>query len=195
MLKFGVRCFIIFCSIMTTVELRAENSTTSVLSEDYSIETFGHFNKNVIHQKTYNGRGKWRVETISPQANLNQVMIVRKDKMLIWTLMPENKMYTEIPIDKVPSGFGDIDMTKFKHVGTEVVDGQMADKYLVLVDAPSNDCQSLFFVSKATRIPIKSDMECGGHREPILEYKNAVIGAPPADLFEIPEDYKKFPSS
>ncbi len=176
--------FVLFCAIPGAW---AEDSNT-VLTEGYSIEAFGHFFNKIIHEKVYYGKKKSRIEIEN-----SSIMIVRKDKNVIWTIIPKHKIYMEESFDKNQSSLG-IDDSKYKLTGTETINGQLMDKYTAdLSPAVGNksQCKGILLVSKSSRTPIRGDLVCGTQTQTITEYKNAVIGDPPADLFEIPEGYKK----
>jgi hypothetical protein len=74
-----------------------------------------------------------------------------------------------------------------KPVGSEMIDGQMADKY----DISNGRCTGYKYISSVSHFPLKIEMDCGNSHI-VTEYKNIQKGEPPDELFEIPAGYKKF---
>ena len=110
--------------------------------------------------------------------------------------MPKHKIYMEDSINKERSGSLGIDMSKYKIVGTETIDGQLMDKYTAALPAGGANksyCEGILYVSKSSGVPVRGDLNCGTYSQTVTEYKNAIIGVPPAGLFEIPEGYKRAP--
>jgi len=118
--------------------------------------------------------------------------ITRIDAKVVWVIMPEQEMYMEQPFDpekiagateKMP---GEIERTP---LGTEAVDGKEAQMYRITYTSKAAEATVLQWVDKASGIPVKTEAEDGSWS---MEYRNLVIGAPDASLFEIPSGYKKF---
>ena len=133
------------------------------------------------------------------------IIIIRMDKQIMWILNPEKKTYTERSWQsKGPAkGMQDIRMSGVEKptgtlVGTETIDGQLADKY---IESSSFKQGPLKVNTKITSyyvhgsmIPIKVEIDMrsddGNMHIGVDEYKNIQFNEPPAELFEIPAGYK-----
>lgn len=131
------------------------------------------------------------------------VMIVRGDKNLAWTLMPQNQSYMEHALDdpsqkkdNAPPDWTaaqDVTLTK---VGTETVGGHKATKYEVKVKEMGGETgEGTVWLTTEHNIPIKmqgTSVSRDGERSQIdMELKNLKIGKQDASLFEIPSGYQK----
>lgn len=120
------------------------------------------------------------------------VTITRMDTKTSYTLMPSQKMYVEQAFD--PSQVaatkekmdGELERTL---IGPDVVDGDPAKKYRVTYEANGIKATVLQWMRDGVAIPVKTASEDGSWS---MEYRNLVMGAQPAELFEVPGDYQKF---
>ena len=116
--------------------------------------------------------------------------IVRVDRHTAWMLMPQQRLYMEVPVkpqDEARVAAMSQDWTALKPVGTEMVDGQLADKY----DQSTEQCAVYTYVSSSTHLPLKTEAVCA-ETHVVTEFTNVRLGAPPAGLFELPSGYQKF---
>jgi hypothetical protein len=120
------------------------------------------------------------------------VTITRTDTKTAYTLMPSQKMYMEQAFDPSQAVAtkekvdGELERTL---IGPDVVDGKPAKKYRVTYEANGIKAVVLQWMLDGVAIPVKTASEDGSWS---MEYKNLVIGAQPAELFEVPGDYQKF---
>ena len=156
------------------------------LAQDFSAQIVSKSEDDVFQGKIFFTKDKVRMET-------GQVItITRMDKNIMWMLMPDEKMYMEMPMpsqnivagkDKMP---GEIER---KLVGKEAVDGKMADKYRIVYEL-GNKKETIFtWIINNLNLPIKTASSDGSWQ---VEYKNIKTGRQPAVLFEIPAGYNKF---
>jgi negative regulator of sigma E activity len=119
------------------------------------------------------------------------VTILRLDKKVSWTLMPE-KQYMEVAFPFDPNQPNPDFEYEMKTIGNETVNGYPCKiveyvyknkKYGVLVQWISDE------LGLAVKTQTKNSR---GKVESTVEYKNIVAGKQPDDLFEIPAGYKKF---
>jgi hypothetical protein len=119
------------------------------------------------------------------------VTILRIDKKVCWTLMPENQ-YMEIKFPFDPNQPNPDFEYEMKTIGRETVNGYSCQviqytykdkKYGILVQWVSDE---LGFAVKAETKTTK------GKVNSTVEYKNIVKGKQPDELFEIPAGYEKF---
>lgn len=142
-------------------------------------------------QGSFSGRiyvdgGKIRMEL--PVA----VTISRMDTKTSYTLMPSQKIYMEQALD--PSRIvatkekldGELERTL---IGPDIVDGNPAKKYRVTYEANGLKTTVFQWMRDGVAIPVKTASEDGSWS---MEYRNLVMGAQPAELFEVPGDYQKF---
>lgn len=128
-------------------------------------------------------------------AGKKQVMIIRKDKDVVWMLMPENKMYLEMPGSKglknVPQ-MGQEELEKKaekKGLGREKINGYNCEKYQFTFYDKSIGTMTQWF-SKKLNFPIKIEMNSPS-TQMTTEYKNIKEKAVSDELFEVPSGYKK----
>ncbi|MFA6383743.1 MAG: DUF4412 domain-containing protein [Candidatus Omnitrophota bacterium] len=120
------------------------------------------------------------------------ITIVRLDKKLMWMLMPEQKMYMEMPVDTAnltmltEKSPGEVSR---KLLGSELVGGRDTEKYEVTYkDQGKIDTVYVWF-SKELRFPLKSSALDGSWT---VEYANVKEGIQPREMFELPGGYTKF---
>ena len=140
-------------------------------------------------------KGKLRREEIMEDGELSVVNITRIDKGMSWNLMPEDKMYMEIPLDSMNAGaMEDIEglesRAKMKVLGKETVNDYACEKRHY-----DDQAQGLVIVWYSSKLdyPVKIQMKAfGGEEEMTLEYRNIKTGKIADSMFEIPKGYKKF---
>jgi len=145
---------------------------------------------NVTTGKIYmKGNEKGRQEVKS--GDDVSVTILRLDKKVSWTLMPE-KQYMEVAFNFDPNQLNPDFAYEMKTIGNETVNGY--------------SCQVVEYVYKDKKLGslvqwIADDLgfavktqtkNARGKVESTVEYKNIAVGPQPDNLFEIPAGYKKF---
>jgi hypothetical protein len=116
---------------------------------------------------------------------MKQIMIFRPDKAVIWTLMPEGKMYMEMPYqtgDKRFEKWSSEKESKAKYLGKETVSGLACKKYELVEGGEKVQ------VWISEKLPFPAKME---HGTGIVQYKNIKWDPVQSDLFEIPSQYQK----
>lgn len=119
------------------------------------------------------------------------VTILRIDKKVSWTLMPE-KQYMEVKFPFDPNQPNPDFEYEMKTIGSEIVNGYSCQvvqytykdkKYGILVQ----------WIADKLGFAVKTQSKnARGKVESTVEYKNIVEGKQPDKLFEIPAGYKKF---
>ena len=127
---------------------------------------------------------------------MRQIMITRPDKKVMWTLMPEQRMYMEIKLGEAGAGRGDLSGYEIEQstVGQEEVNGVMTTKSKIVMTGRKGDKMGGFWWTSNEGIVVKMDviaMEKGGKARIKKELKNVSIGSQDPALFEIPEGYEK----
>jgi len=155
---------------------------------DSSMETAQGAMKGRVHHAA----GKERREM--NQGGERMVSIVRRDKNLMWMLMPEQKAYMEMPLGSSPDQ-GDISewTVEMTAVGPEEVDGLKTTKSKVVMKHPRGDKMGGFWWTTADGVAVKMDMlavEGGSKARLKMELKNLQVGKQDPALFEIPAGYQ-----
>jgi hypothetical protein len=116
---------------------------------------------------------------------MDMISIVRKDKKLVYTLMPAQKMYMEIPFNQesVKEVWKDPE-AKFVAVGTENIKNQACTKYKLTLKAD----EYFLWVNPTTKLPVRQSSADG---KTVIDWDSFKPGPQAADLFELPADYKK----
>jgi len=122
------------------------------------------------------------------------IMILRADQNLMWTIVPQRRMYMEMLLDSgQPTGAPELPdtdrFTEVKEVGREAVNGVPATKYYVTAEEDGQRTQGHLWVSD-DGIPVQMDLTTGKDRVR-MELRDLAVGAQPAALFEPPADYQK----
>ena len=138
-----------------------------------------------IRGKIYITQNKMRMEMAQA------TMIMRHDRHVSWTLMPNQRMYMEQPMDPtMVAQFGAMSPGETERVslGTETVGGQPAEKFRVTYTV-GGMTQTAFQWMGRQGIPLKVAATDGAWS---VEYRNVRVGPQPDSLFEIPPGYQKF---
>jgi hypothetical protein len=134
--------------------------------------------------------GKMRQEFIDDQGYT--VTIVRKDKKVVWVVMPLERKYVEMPLmTRLPGQFLQIPPQAIskRRVCTEEVNGYQVDKVEVNCRGGSTGVlRQTFWVSPKLGMPIKTVCPARGFS---VEYKNIREGKQRDRLFEIPPGCRK----
>ncbi|MBI2878430.1 MAG: DUF4412 domain-containing protein [Candidatus Rokubacteria bacterium] len=122
-----------------------------------------------------------------------QVMIARLDKRVFWMLMPEERMYVEMPIPERPedalSGRDPTQKIERRLVGSETVSGHPTKKYKVTVAGKDETYVGYQWLAQDLgELPIRWEDEQGTAR---VELRNIKVGRQPAELFEVPAGFQK----
>ena len=188
MLKFisGFFCAALLC-ISMSVSVRAADM--SVYSADVVTESSGGTHKSHMYAKGT----KQRMEM--SEEGQKVINIIRGDKKVMWMLMPDQKMYMEMPLTKQKEDITsrmidpDVKMEK-KFLADENVDGHPSKKYHVTMTRNGKK-ESSGFMWEATDLnnfPVKWQEEDG---KTTVTWKNIKLGDVPDSMFEIPAGYNK----
>jgi hypothetical protein len=141
----------------------------NVLAIEFSADTVSTYKgEHETKGKMYFKPDKYRMDM---KTHGDMIMITRVDKKVIWNIMPDQKMYMEIPFNlknkpRVEEKFeGEIER---KEVGSEVIDGHPTKKYLVTYKSGNETHQVYQWLA--------TDIN---------------IGSQPDSLFEVPAGYQK----
>ena len=182
-----VRSVIILISAFFVLSL---GSCISANAAEFSADMLSN---NVIKGKIYVKGENFRQEIKTPGGN--QVMIFRNDKGLVWTLMPQNRMYLEMS----GTAMGDINprvvqkeiekTAKKEHLGKENVNGYTCEKYKFIFRDKSKG-STIQWLSKKLKFPVKMEIN-SPDGQVVIEYKNIKETKLSDSLFKVPSGYRK----
>jgi hypothetical protein len=124
------------------------------------------------------------------------VMIYRPDKGVIWTLMPDEKMYMEMPLQAGATGAHEsvksLDASaKRENLSKETLNGFECEKRRYIKSNLTRGSITVWYSPKLD-YPVKIHIQTGDKdTEMIMEYKDIKPGEIPASRFEVPADYQK----
>ena len=129
------------------------------------------------------------------QGGAAMIMITRHDKRVTWNLMPEEKMYMEMPMktstEKTDLSAYQIEQTP---MGQETVNGQNLNKSKIIMTHTSGNKLGGFMWTTKEGILAKIDaisVDQGKKDRFKMEQTNIVVGKQSAELFEIPAGFEK----
>ena len=121
------------------------------------------------------------------------ITITRRDKKLVWTLMPEEQMYMETPLNAAarPDDPGNYQIQQTP-MGKEEINGISCEKNKVIMTLANGSKLGGFWWTSKEGIVVKMDMiskELDQKLRVTSELSDLKIGKQPPELFEIPADY------
>lgn len=127
---------------------------------------------------------------------MRQITIMRHDKKLMWTLMPQERMYMEATLGAASAGQGDVSDYEVEQttVGKEEVNGVMTTKSKIVMTGKKGDKMGGFWWMSPEGIVVKMDVigvDKGSKARIKKELKNIKVGSQDPVLFEIPDGYTK----
>jgi len=155
---------------------------------EFSADTITTMKGMKTKGKMYFKPDKFRVDMEVP---MQMIMITRIDKKVVWSIIPEEKIYMEMPFDlkKKPMVDEKIDgEVERKYLGDETIDGHPTKKYLVTFKVNGQTEQIYQWWATDIKLAIKSAAVDGSW---VHEFKNVKTGPQPENLFELPAGYKK----
>lgn len=161
---------------------------------EYSADSILEAERMTMKAKVYHAPGKERRE--QAMGDLKQIFITRKDKNVAWVVMPEQKMYMEMPFAQAKEN--EMDLSSYKvdqtPVGEETIEGIKTIKSKVVMTGPDGANFDGFLWMTAHGITMKIDAVARGKGEKTrmkMTLKNLKIGKQDPALFEIPAGYQK----
>ncbi len=181
-------CLVLVGFVGLLVGAEGVNAQTSIPS--FSADQIHTMGKKVTTGKVYAMENAVRTE--GEQRGRKSISIMRLDKKVMWNLMPDQKMYMELPF----MGSADVaSMAKDakaerEPLGSEQVGAYHCDKFRVQTTLEGKVYTSIEWDAKELNgFPVKRAGEKGDWA---MEYQNVHLGPQDPSLFEIPEGYKKF---
>ncbi|MEJ2695835.1 MAG: DUF4412 domain-containing protein [Candidatus Sulfobium sp.] len=174
-----------FTAFVLFVLLLAGTASALEFSADMVMTARGHKTTGKVYFKG----DSFRMDMTSPQ---KVTTITRLDKKVVWSIMPQQKMYMEIPFNPKREPMvknkvqGEIER---KLIATEKVDGHPAGKYLVTYKSGGKEQHIYQWIATDINFPVKTEAVDGSWSQ---EYRNISFGNQPDSLFKVPAGYKKF---
>ncbi len=187
----GKQVCALFAALLFAGTAAAQQERPNVeYSADQSIET-AQFS---MSGKLYYAPGKERREMI--QSGMRSVNIMRRDKNVMWMLIPETKASMEMAMSGSQNNPGDLSAYKmeFTKLGKETVNGVETSKgKLIVTDLDGRKMRGFMWKTKEG-IMVKMDVIAttkGQKMRMKQEITNLKIGKQDPQLFEIPPGYQR----
>ncbi len=147
------------------------------------------------HGQSMQGKVFFKGDKMRNEMNMGgetNITITRPDKKIVWVIMPQKKMYMEMPLTdqmhqkmmmKEPS-----DRAKMKHLGAETINGFDCDKYEISTEYNGKTLKQTAWIAKKLGMPIKSVSADGSMT---MEYRDIKVGGVADSVFELPTGYQK----
>lgn len=156
---------------------------------DFSAVIVTHHSGREMLGKVYVKGDKARWEMATPMGQTTA--IVRRDKQVMWMLMPGQKAYMEMPLshEVFDNNLNVLkkSVTK-KLLGTETINGEETEKYEVLANFGGQQIKSYAWISKKLGLPLRVETPDKSY---VQEYKDIRLGEVDDGLFEIPAGFQK----
>ncbi len=183
--------FLITAAFVAAANAQNRLPTPSV---DYQAERIVESSAGNFTGRVYYSADKERTDT--EMGGFQDVRIVRRDRNVVWNLMPAQRMVreTDLRAARDPAAPPSGDETSISVVGPETVEGVAATKYkLIAKDGGAGGF--MWFTREG--IAVKMDLlqkEGGKASRMTVTLRNLQIGAVDAMVFEVPEGYSKMPT-
>jgi len=186
--KIMLRLWLFMVIILLTVPALSVSSNAA----DFSADMINKSPMGKIEGKMFFKEGNFRQEMM--MGGQKQITIFRKDKGVVWVLMPAQMMYMEMQAgsrqNMAPVDPDEIDkIGEKKYLGKEKVNGYMCSKYRYTLHDKSSGT-AIYWISDKLNFPIKMKTE-GTSRSMSMEYRNIQEKTVSASLFDIPDGYQK----
>ncbi len=161
---------------------------------DYSGYSVMETGEAAIQGKVYYSHGKLRQEM--DMGGMKQIIITRMDKKVVWTLMPAQTIYVELPMSALEGKGEDItDMDVEQTVaGKEIVNGVLTTKYNVRAERKDGTRLDGYTWLTKDGILMKADLtakDSSNNTRIKMELKDLKVGRQDPSLFEVPAGYNK----
>ncbi|MBW2245809.1 MAG: DUF4412 domain-containing protein [Deltaproteobacteria bacterium] len=183
-LRFGLIMIILFVAVLSL--------SVSSNAAEFSADMINTSPMGNIEGKMFFKEGNFRQEMM--MGGQKQITIFRKDKEVVWVLMPAQMMYMEMQAgsqqNMAPVDPDQIDkLGGKKYLGKEKVNGYMCSKYRYTFHDKSSGT-AIYWISDKLQFPIKMQTQ-GTSGSMSMEYRNIQEKTVPASLFNIPGGFHK----
>lgn len=160
-----------------------------VLASEFSAKVITHFQGKESRGKVYVKGNRIRQEF--PSESGARIVIYNADTKMAWIVMPESKMYLEVPItEEMIRGLMQVakDQAGMKPLGSETVNGYSSDKYETVFRMNGSELRHYIWIAKKLGMIIKIDSL---DKSFFREYQEIKEGGVPEALLAPPPDYQK----
>ena len=183
-LRFGLIMIILFVAVLSL--------SVSSNAAEFSADMINTSPMGRIEGKMFFKGGNFRQEMMV--GGQKQITIFRKDKGVVWVLMPAQMMYMEMQAgsrqNMAPVDPDQIDkLGEKEYLGKEKVNGYMCSKYRYTFHDKSSGT-AIYWISDKLQFPIKMQTQ-GTSGSMSMEYRNIQEKTVPASLFNIPGGFQK----
>ena len=180
-------------AIICAVLFSGRGVSAQLFSKPFSADQVVTKDGKTTTAKVYATPTAMRTEGV--QDGKKYITILLYDRKVMWSLMPDEKMYFEMPIPagaQVTAGMKEMMkgvQVKHEPLGSEQVGGYHCDKSRMTVTWQGVTGTTIEWAAKELNgfVVKKQDVESGE----ITEYKNIRLGPQDPSLFELPAGYKK----
>jgi hypothetical protein len=167
------------------------------INAEYSAEEVVETSEGLTKSTVYSTPTMERREI--SEGGQQMISITRRDKKVVWSLMPEEKMYMEMPIGQSAEKKEEkTDLSAYKieqtPMGQETINGIVMNKGKMIMTGKDGSKMGGFMWTTKEGIIAKLDalsVDQGKKDRFKLEMKNLKIAKQPVNLFEIPQGYEK----
>jgi outer membrane lipoprotein-sorting protein len=183
-LRFGLIMIILFVAVLSL--------SVSSNAAEFSADMINTSPMGNIEGKMFFKEGNFRQEMMI--GGQNQITIFRKDKEVVWVLMPAQMMYMEMQAGS-QQNMARVDPDEIdklgekEYLGKEKVNGYMCSKYRYTFHDKSSGT-AIYWISDKLQFPIKMQTQ-GTSGSMSMEYRNIQEKTVPASLFNIPGGFQK----
>ena len=184
--------WLIVAGLFSVAPVLAMQPSNVEYSADWSMETAESATKGKIYQAPNRERREMNND------GEKMVMIMRRDKKMVWNLMPSDSMYMEMKMSDPKAGKNDLANYDVEQtsVGPETINGVKTTKSKIIMKEkkPNGSKMGGFWWMTKEGVMMKLDVisvEKGSKDRMKMELDNLKIGKQDAALFEIPSGYTK----
>lgn len=177
--------------LLTLVAALLFSTQAAAAGKQFSADMVQKSGGETIKMRYYQGDQKMRTEMKNEEGQVAATIVDLKTRRML-QLMPEEKMYMELPMGGDFAAWAADEKTQDEHyemkrVGTETINGYLCDKYNLIPKKQGLE-KATTWISRKLGYPIKT--ASASHS---MELINIREGAQSASLFEVPEGYQKMP--
>ncbi len=182
--------------LATLMPLAGTSAAADRPTVEYSADSVIEHAEGAMKSRVYSTPTKERRDMT--QEGMAMVTITRHDKKVMWTLMPEEKMYMEMKQGAQPSNKDDLSAYTIEQtvVGPETLNGLSVNKSKMIMTHSDGSKFGGFMWTTKEGILVKLDalsVEQGNKERFKIELSNLKIGKQDPALFEIPPGYETMP--
>lgn len=183
---------LLFAIVLSFLVTTAGAAVLEAPTADYSADRIIETSEGAMQQKVYASGEKERTEMTV--GGMQMIGILRRDKQVMWSIMPTQRMYMEIGLRQALAqqpASGPQPGTEITEVGTETIDGIRTTKYRMTV---SDKSVSGFLWLTKDNIALKMDLQTkagSGDGRVVMRLQNLRMGRQDAAKFEVPAGYNK----